>query len=111
MDKLTWNSVSKARDDKGDFFTVTFYKGPPVLTHCNIRGEHETKAITDYMACFGGKKPERMFFKGLVDKSSGRMVGTARNVGKNKMGDYGKYIARWLGKEDFESYTGHCFRR
>lgn len=34
-----------------------------------------------------------------------------KTVGKNTLANFGKDIARLLGKEDWEGYSGHCWRR
>jgi len=117
MDRMTWeHSISPTRDDKGDYFTVRLYRaknsGPKVLMTFHIRGELEMQAIKDYITCFDGKPSLKKgkLFKQLIQKAS-KVVGTGRNVGRNTLGDYGKCIAKWLDKPDFEAYTGHCFRR
>lgn len=116
MDSLQFeSSVRKATDDNGDFYVVTFYRakntGVKVKTECNIRGELEVAAIDDYFACFSPAQRTGKFFKVLKQQQDGTIRAQNKNVGKNTLPKYGKFIARWLGKEDWQSYTGHCFRR
>lgn len=47
----------------------------------------------------------RLFFK----YNNGKCVN--QHVGINKILEIPSLIAKWLGKEFFEGYTGHCFRR
>jgi len=115
MDLLQFESIQKATDDKGEFYVVTFYRaknsGVKVISECNIRGEHEVQAIDDYLACFTTDQRKGKFFKVLKLGQNGTITAQNKNVGKNTLPKYGKLIARWLGKDDWESYTGHCFRR
>jgi len=116
MNKMTWESVSESRSSNNGelFFEVSFYRakpnGPKIKMSANIKGDLEVQAIMEYRQCFSSEKRNGKFFKKLVTKE-GIIQGNNVNIGKNMLKNYGKAIAKWMNKDDFNNYTGHCFRR
>jgi Phage integrase family len=83
----------------------------PAIAH--ITGVTENRIVAEYMALFNDEQKVGKFFKKLKWSTDAVQVIQATKivVGKNKMADYCKDIARYLGLPNPNSYTGHTLRR
>ncbi|KAK8800622.1 hypothetical protein WA158_006940 [Blastocystis sp. Blastoise] len=74
-----------------------------------IPNENDGIMIYDHLSTYYNllpDDPEVHFF--LVVSNDGF---TSQNVGLKAIGDFPKYIAKYLGLNNYEKYNGHCFRR
>lgn len=64
-----------------------------------------------YIASFDPTDRNGRFFRKLSLSKSGVIKATHQVIGKHKLAGIGKTIAQTLGLEDWQKYTGHCWRR
>jgi hypothetical protein len=74
-------------------------------------GVLEVTAISNYIQCFKVEDQRGRFFRKLRYNSTQKVVGSQQVVGRHTAANVGKEIANALGFANFESYTGHCWRR
>ena len=76
-----------------------------------ITDEFKVKVISEYVATI--EPEERIGNPHLWRKICGpdRAHRFGQNIGHNTTSEWGKVMARRLGIDDWEKYTGHCFRR
>lgn len=85
--------------------------GVPVKMRALISGALEVSILNQYISCFPLRDRTGRFFRVLKYGADSTIVGTFKVVGKNTFSDTAKRIARLLGLDQPDLYTGHCFRR
>lgn len=92
-------NVRKSKTDPGGK-GHTFYVAPSATA-----GRCPVSVLQSYFELFPPDQRKGRFFRMV---SNGR--GLRRPIGKNTLASYPKICAEFLGKDDIESFTGHCFR-
>lgn len=95
-----------AVEDLGSLFLI---KLPDTKTHrprSFVIESEDYKLVKKYISLRPKDAKTSRFF---LNYQKGRC--TQQNIDKNKIGKMPQKIARWLGLEEQESYTGHSFRR
>ena len=78
---------------------------------CLITGAVEVRILDSYLACFPSDMDSRMWCY-LSNSKNGDMEARIKcPIGKNALGRFGKEVAKSLGKPNWASFTGHCWRR
>lgn len=94
-------------EDVGSILVVNI---PDTKTYCERTFTISNLEYIDIYRRYKSVRPSHTSSNRLFLKyAKGKCVN--QHVGVNKMGEIPSLIAKWLGKEMFKSYTGHCFRR
>jgi hypothetical protein len=95
------------------FITRQKQSGPRVKdgSFCLISGGIEVSVLDEYLACFPPCDDSRLWVY-LSCSGDGNLSAKVNcPIGKNSLSKFGKQVAKLLGKRDWESFTGHCWRR
>jgi len=107
---------SGSKSDRDSFYKLFYERskqsGPRNAnpSFCLITGSFEVQILDDYLDCFP-KEDCRVWCYLKASESGGFEALTKCPIGKNSLGKFGKLIAKMLGKKNWDSYTGHCWRR
>lgn len=89
---------------------ILIVKIPDTKTHCERTFTISNSDYIDIYRKYRALRPPQTKSNRLFLKySRGKCVN--QHVGINKIGEIPSLIAKWLGKDMYKSYTGHCFRR
>ncbi|MCX5798317.1 MAG: hypothetical protein NTU90_01910 [Proteobacteria bacterium] len=83
--------------------------GVPKTYEIHITGDREVGIIKRYMALFN-EDDEGALLRKLVYRGS-MIKATKSPIGKNTIPAAGKHCAIYIGKENPQLFTGHCWRR
>lgn len=133
---LNWECLEVLKTTENDkCYKLSFARkirrgtGSALPQYCIIDGEIEVLYITtfycffnliiqvaiidQYISCFAlsERKSKDRRFRQLTSDRDGKIISTQKQVGKNTIADFGKQIAKLLGKSDWNLYTSHTFRR